>query len=77
MRTAGVEIISRRRWLRLLGEYGDAQQAAMNKCSAQSNKSSGRAETTKGQPTECPYVEYSETYRPNRTRDPSRRLCRA
>jgi len=54
-----------------------AQQAAMNKCLAQSNKSSGRAETTKGEPTECPYVEYSENRGLNRLRGTSRPLCRA
>src|SRR5262245_54946285 len=40
---------------------------------AQSNKSGGRAEPTKGGATKWPaHVEYFETYRPNGTRDPSR-----
>src|SRR5262245_51222450 len=50
--------------------------APTNKCLARSNKSGGRAETTKGRPTEGPrHVELPETYRPNRSRDPSCGLC--
>jgi hypothetical protein len=48
-----------------LQPHAQAALAAPNKCLALSNKSCGRAETTKGRPTECPYVEYSENRGPN------------